>query len=207
MQVNVKIIIKQMNDKWPIICQSLTKDQIKDNSYSIDLITKNLATFEATENGTIDPIDWYDYIGLCWQTFDELFDLTANLPDEYLFNYGFYLDNFSKNLNLYISAKYEVKLNELALKFEKLSPDDQSRINSIKYQIWIIDDTTHQFLNFSHKVGLIDQDSTTAANDNYSKILQNLSESKLILLDQEMSIYSSEHFYIHDFNTKKIKPN
>ena len=207
MEVNKKIMIQEMSDKWHVIYQSLTPGQIKSNSYSIDLIKKNLATIEATENGIINQIEWYEYINLSWDIRKEFFNLEDSLNNDYLLKYEYYLNNFEKNLNLYLSCLYEDKLQELASKFDKLSLTNQSAIRQIHYQLWIIKKTAYSFLNFCQDVGLVNHERLNVANDNYSEVLVNLSELKLMLVDQELAIYELEHFYVHDFGTSKIKPN
>lgn len=207
MPVDKKIVIEEMNRLWQIICQSLTKKQIKENEYSINLITKNLATIEAIANQTISKTDWWQYRDLHWDMINEIHSLIYKLDNDYLFNYGANLYNFKKNLCSLLINSYETKLNELADKFKELSISDQSRIQECEYEIWTVERTISDFNYFSNDVGLIDQNLLKNANNSHSRILAHLFQLKLCFLDQEMGIYSSERFWIYDYGEKKIKPN
>lgn len=207
MPVDKKIVIEEMNRLWQIICQSLTKKQIKENEYSINLITKNLATIEAIANQTISKTDWWQYRDLHWDMINEIHSLIYKLDNDYLFNYGANLYNFKKNLCSLLINSYESKLNELADKFKELSISDQSRIQECEYEIWTVERTISDFNYFSNDVGLIDQNLLKNANNSHGRILAHLFQLKLCFLDQEMGIYSSERFWIYDYGEKKIKPN
>lgn len=207
MLTNVKIMVQEMNQQWQIIVQSLNKKQIKDNEYAIDLITKNLATIEAIENKTINKIEWYDYIRLAEQIYDEIYDLINYLSDDYLSNDGATLYNFKKNIASFLSDEFEVKLKELSHKFNELSISDQSQVRNLEYEIWVVKRTIQNFLNFSKDVGVVNEDVLKTANCNHSEILANLAELKLMLVGQELGIYNSEYFYVHDMGDRKIKPN
>lgn len=207
MLTNVKIMVQEMNQQWQIIVQSLNKKQIKDNEYAIDLITKNLATIEAIENKTINKIEWYDYIKLAEQIYDEIYDLINCLSEDYLSNDGATLYNFKKNIASFLSDEFEVKLKELSNKFNELSISDQSQVRNLEYEIWVVKRTIQNFLNFSKDVGVVNEDVLKTANCNHSEILANLAELKLMLVGQELGIYNSEHFFVHDMGDRKIKPN
>ena len=65
MEFNLQVIIQEMIEKWAIIFQSLTSQQLKANKYSIDVIKKNLATIEAIEAGIINKLSLSNYLRLC----------------------------------------------------------------------------------------------------------------------------------------------
>ena len=207
MQIDKKIMIQQMNRLWQTICQSLTKKQINENEYSVNLITKNLATLEAIENQTISKIDWRQYRGLHWDVAKEINSLIYNLGNDYLFNYGANLYNFKKYLFSSLINNYETKLKELGNKFNELSINDQAIVQDIEYEIWIVEQTIDDFIYFSQEVGLINESLLKSANNNHSRILAHLAEIKSDLLEQELAIYFSEQFFIYDYGEKKIKPN